>query len=77
LARAPTYSNAEGIAFYGTQDADSEGEEGKFFVWTPDEIREVLGSCADEFMVRLQSHAPRQCFDRLSTGRFDRLNTWL
>ncbi|MGE3466024.1 MAG: thioredoxin domain-containing protein [Pyrinomonadaceae bacterium] len=29
--------------FYSTQDADSEGEEGKFFVWTPDEIREVLG----------------------------------
>ena len=30
--------------FYSTQDADSEGEEGKFFVWTPDEIREVLGN---------------------------------
>jgi uncharacterized protein YyaL (SSP411 family) len=39
-----------GVAFYSIQDADSEGEEGKFFVWTPDEIREVLGSDADEFM---------------------------
>jgi uncharacterized protein YyaL (SSP411 family) len=39
-----------GGGFYSTQDADSEGEEGKFFVWTPDEIREVLGSDADEFM---------------------------
>jgi uncharacterized protein YyaL (SSP411 family) len=29
--------------FYSTQDAGSEGEEGKFFVWTPDEIRGVLG----------------------------------
>ena len=36
--------------FYSTQDADSEGKEGKFFVWTPDEIREVLDSDADEFM---------------------------
>ncbi len=30
--------------FYSTQDADSEGVEGKFFVWTPEEIAEVLGA---------------------------------
>ena len=35
--------------FYSTQDADSEGEEGKFFVWTPEEIRQVLGDQADPF----------------------------
>jgi uncharacterized protein len=29
--------------FYSTQDADSEGVEGKFFVWTPKEVAEVLG----------------------------------
>jgi uncharacterized protein len=29
--------------FYSTQDADSEGEEGKFFVWTPAEIASLLG----------------------------------
>jgi uncharacterized protein YyaL (SSP411 family) len=29
--------------FYCTQDADSEGEEGKFFVWTPKQIEEVVG----------------------------------
>ncbi|MEP6945150.1 MAG: thioredoxin domain-containing protein [Acidobacteriota bacterium] len=29
--------------FYSTQDADSEGEEGKFFVWTPDEISAAIG----------------------------------
>ncbi len=32
-----------GGGFYATQDADSEGEEGRFFVWTPDEIRDLLG----------------------------------
>ncbi|MGH7128801.1 MAG: thioredoxin domain-containing protein, partial [Planctomycetaceae bacterium] len=29
--------------FYSTQDADSEGVEGKFFVWSEDEIAEHLG----------------------------------
>lgn len=29
-------------AFYSTQDADSEGEEGKFFLWTPAEIEALL-----------------------------------
>ena len=29
--------------FYSTQDADSGGEEGKFYVWTRDEIKDVLG----------------------------------
>jgi uncharacterized protein len=29
--------------FYSTQDADSEGEEGKFFVWTPQEAAQILG----------------------------------
>jgi len=37
-------------AFYSTQDADSEGEEGKFFVWTPAEVEQVLGDDAREFM---------------------------
>ena len=36
--------------FYSAQDADSEGVEGKFFVWTPDELRPLLGDDADLVM---------------------------
>ncbi len=43
VAREMTHPDG---GFYSTQDADSEGVEGKFYVWTPDEIAAVLG--ADE-----------------------------
>jgi uncharacterized protein YyaL (SSP411 family) len=41
-----------GGGFYSAQDADSEGHEGKFFVWTPDELREVLGAAEAEYASR-------------------------
>ncbi len=31
-------------AFWSAVDAESEGEEGKFYVWTPQEIEDVLGA---------------------------------
>jgi uncharacterized protein YyaL (SSP411 family) len=36
--------------FYSALDADSEGEEGRFYVWAPDEIRAVLGERAEPLM---------------------------
>ncbi|MFL7839460.1 MAG: thioredoxin domain-containing protein [Candidatus Promineifilaceae bacterium] len=38
--------------FYSSYDADSEGEEGKFYVWQADEIRQALGENAPLFMAR-------------------------
>jgi uncharacterized protein YyaL (SSP411 family) len=33
--------------FYSALDADSEGEEGRFYVWTPAQIRDLLGDSAE------------------------------
>ena len=44
--------------YYSSLDADSEGEEGRFYVWTPAQVQELLNS--DEYQVL----APRFGFDR-------------
>jgi len=36
--------------FFSATDADSEGEEGTFFVWSEDEIRALLGARTDAFV---------------------------
>lgn len=40
---------SDGGAFYSALDADSEGEEGSYYVWTKSEIRDILGDDTDLF----------------------------
>ncbi len=37
--------------FYSSEDADSEGEEGRFYVWTPGQIDEVVGQDRAEAVI--------------------------
>ena len=55
--------------FYATQDADSEGVEGKFFVWTPAEVQEVLAEPDASIFMR--------CFNVTPDGNFEEGNSIL
>jgi uncharacterized protein YyaL (SSP411 family) len=52
--------------FYSAEDADSEGEEGKFYVWTPAEIAAVLGDKATATFCRV--------YDVTAVGNFEGRN---
>lgn len=49
--------------FFSAEDADSEGEEGKFYLWTAEELRSVLEKGEMQLMIRL--------FDIHESGNFE------
>ena len=49
--------------FYSTQDADSEGHEGKFFVWDPAEVFEALGQEEGNLFCRFFGVTPAGNFE--------------
>ncbi len=52
--------------FYATEDADSEGVEGKFYVWSEAEIDEILGS--------EESRLFKHCYDVTTHGNWEETN---
>ena len=52
--------------FFSTEDADSEGVEGKFYTWSPGEVREVLGDKAAATF--------NQVYDVSESGNFEHTN---
>ena len=57
---------AEGGGFAASLDADSEGEEGKFYVWSPEEIVGVLGEEDGRYFA--------QAYDVTKDGNFEGQN---
>lgn len=55
-------------AFYSAEDADSEGEEGKFYLWTLDEIKNSLGSDAGLFSVVYNIESGGNFYDPFKNG---------
>ena len=49
--------------FYTAEDADSEGEEGLFYVWTPTEIKEHLGKDLGDLFCRFYDVGPHGNFE--------------
>ncbi|MGZ8478738.1 MAG: thioredoxin domain-containing protein [Candidatus Binatia bacterium] len=52
--------------FYSTQDADSEGVEGKFFVWSEAEVMQILGAADGAIFCRV--------YDVTESGNFEEKN---
>ena len=63
--------------FYSSEDADSEGEEGRFYVWDRDEVLEILGRKEGEILCRRYGVTPAGNFDGRTiltiTESFDRI----
>jgi uncharacterized protein YyaL (SSP411 family) len=52
--------------FYSTEDADSEGVEGKFYTWTPEQLVDVLGEAAAATFAKV--------YDVTESGNFEETN---
>ena len=49
--------------FYSTQDADSEGVEGKFFVWEPSDVEDIIGEKNAEIFCEYYDITPQGNFE--------------
>ena len=54
--------------FYSAEDADSEGVEGKFYVWSQEEIRHILDEEEAEFVMRVFNFEKGGNFKEQATG---------
>ncbi len=56
-------------AFYSAEDADSEGEEGKFYIWTSEELQLLLNPADAELVMRIYNVTADGNFADEASGR--------
>jgi uncharacterized protein len=61
--------------FYSAEDADSEGEEGNFYLWTEEEIRQLLSAEEAEFAIEIFDVEKDGNFEDAMTGKRTGKNT--
>lgn len=60
---------SEAGGFFSAEDADSEGEEGKYYVWTTREFDSTLGAERGKLWQRFMNLNPHGNFEEESTGK--------
>jgi len=60
--------------FCSAEDADSEGEEGKFYLWTREEVRQALGNEEVNFVAKVFNIGKDGNFMEQATGRRSGVN---
>jgi uncharacterized protein YyaL (SSP411 family) len=55
--------------FYSAEDADSEGEEGKFYLWRQEEVRQALGNEEADFVAQVFNIEKDGNFTEEATGK--------
>ncbi len=56
-------------AFFSAEDADSEGREGLFYLWTTDQVREILSDEDADYVIDTFNLAEEGNFEDEATGR--------
>ncbi len=56
--------------FYSAEDADSEGEEGLFYIWTIQELQSIIGEEDTQFIQNIFNLTPEGNFKDEASGQF-------
>ncbi|TWT81811.1 hypothetical protein CA13_32640 [Planctomycetes bacterium CA13] len=63
--------------FHCSEDADSEGVEGKYYVWTPEEVKQILGEMAGDQFCRIYDITEQGNFEGNSIANLPRsIESW-